>query len=212
MLATSDLLDAAIRVVTRDGMGALTLDAVAREAGVSKGGLTHHYATKDALVTAMLEHFGQRLLRELDRFAADDPDLAGRRVRAMMKVAYPELRDDVAAPRSRRKKSTSANHTASSEAQQLFYAAIAAAVVNPKLLEPLRQHVAGLRDRMMQNPSDGLWQIITWLALDGLMIWQMLGLMTPDEPLHSDILQFLFKLSSNPPVTEDSEEVQHVGT
>jgi AcrR family transcriptional regulator len=211
MLATSDLLDAAIRVVTRDGMGALTLDAVAREAGVSKGGLTHHYATKDALITAMLEHFGQRLLRELDRFAADDPDLAGRRVRAMMKVAYPELRESEA-PRSRRKKSTAANNTASSEAQQLFYAAIAAAVVNPKLLEPLRQHVAGLRDRMMQNPSDGLWQIITWLALDGLMIWQMLGLMSPDEPLHSDILQFLFKLSSNPPVPVDSEEVQHVGT
>lgn len=208
MLATSELLDAAIRVVSRDGMGALTLDAVAREAGVSKGGLTHHFATKDALITAMLEHFAQRLVRELDRFAADDPDLAGRRVRAMMKVAYPELRDPDA-PRRRRKKSEAG---ATSEAQQLFYAAIAASVVNPKLLEPLRQHASGLRDRMMQYPADGLWQVITWLALDGLMIWQMLGLMSADDPLHGEILQFLFKLSSNPPVAVVNQEVEHVGT
>lgn len=200
MLATENLLDAAIRVVTRDGLGALTLDGVAREAGVSKGGLTHHFATKDALVTAMLEHFAQRLVRELDRFAADDPELAGRRVRAMMKVGHPELREDA----------TAADGQQSSEVQQLFYAAIAAAVVNPKLLEPLRQHADALRQRMLQQPSDGLWQIIIWLALDGLMLWKFLGLLSQDDPLHSNVLQFLFGLSSRPPRTEAAEEVQHV--
>lgn len=207
MLAAADLLDAAIRVLIREGMGALTLDAVAREAGVSKGGLTHHYATKDALVAAMLEHFADRLVRELDRFAADDPDLAGRRVRAMMKVAYPELRDD---PREGAK--VVGSEGSASEAQQLFYAAIAASVVNPKLLEPLKQHVSELRNRMLQQSPDGLWQVITWLALDGLMIWQMLGLMSADEPLHAEILQVLYKLSSRPPIQELCGEVDHVST
>ena len=37
------LLDAAAAVVRRDGAGALTLDAVAAEAGVSKGGLLYHF-------------------------------------------------------------------------------------------------------------------------------------------------------------------------
>ena len=200
MLATADLLDAAIRVVTRDGLGALTLDGVAREAGVSKGGLTHHFATKDALVTAMLEHFAQRLIREVDRFAADDPELAGRRVRAMMKVGHPELRGDVAPADSKQ----------ASEVQQLFYAAIAAAVVNPKLLEPLKQHADGLRQRMLQQPSDGLWQIIIWLALDGLMLWKLLGLISQDDPMHGEVLQFLYGLSSRPPMTEPAEEVEYV--
>lgn len=212
MLANTDLLDAAIRVLMRQGMGALTLDAVAKEAGVSKGGLTHHFATKDALVSAMLEHFAQRLVRELDRFAADDPDLAGRRVRAMMKVAYPELRDP-AVPNGQRSSGDglSESHPAS-EAQQLFYAAIAASVVNPKLLEPLRHHASDLRDRMLQHTPDGLWQVVTWLALDGLMIWQMLGLMSRDEPLHSEILQLLFKLSSKPPAAVTNEEMRNVAT
>jgi len=51
---------------------------------------------------------------------------------------------------------------------------------------------------------------VTWLALDGLMIWQMLGLMSAEEPLHSEILQLLYKLSSRPPIQELSDEVEHV--
>jgi AcrR family transcriptional regulator len=49
------LLDAAVAVVRREGPRALTLDAVAAEAGVSKGGLLYHFATKDDLVDALIE-------------------------------------------------------------------------------------------------------------------------------------------------------------
>ena len=41
--ARARLLDAAVAVVRRDGAQALTLDAVAAEAGVSKGGLLYHF-------------------------------------------------------------------------------------------------------------------------------------------------------------------------
>ena len=212
MLAPEALLDAAIQVVSRDGLGALTLDAVAKEAGVSKGGLTHHYATKDALVTAMLEHFAQRLMRELDRFAADDPELKGRRIRAMMKVAFPELRDDTpAGGRSSRAKSAAGKRAAngvSSEVQQLFFAAIAANVVNPDLLKPLRHHAGEMRERMMRQSPDGLWQVITWLALDGLMLWQMLGLLPKNDPLQSRMLRLLYTLSSEPPAAVLEQEAQ----
>ena len=46
------LLDAAAVVVRRDGAQALTLDAVAAEAGVSKGGLLYHFKTKRELLDA----------------------------------------------------------------------------------------------------------------------------------------------------------------
>jgi AcrR family transcriptional regulator len=49
------VLDAAERVVARDGALALTLDAVATEAGVSKGGVQYCYNTKDALIEAMVD-------------------------------------------------------------------------------------------------------------------------------------------------------------
>ena len=48
-----DLLDAAERVVLREGAVNLTIDAVAKEAQVSKGGVLYAFATKDALIDAM---------------------------------------------------------------------------------------------------------------------------------------------------------------
>jgi AcrR family transcriptional regulator len=48
------ILDAAEGVVLSEGMGYLTLDAVARRAGLSKAGLLHHVSSKAALVDAMV--------------------------------------------------------------------------------------------------------------------------------------------------------------
>src|ERR1700722_665718 len=48
------LLDAAERVAIRLGAAHLTLDAVAKEAKVGKGGLIYHFPSKKALFEAML--------------------------------------------------------------------------------------------------------------------------------------------------------------
>jgi AcrR family transcriptional regulator len=50
-----DLLDAAEQVLSRGGPQALTLQAVADEAGVSKGGLLYHFSNKSELVRALVE-------------------------------------------------------------------------------------------------------------------------------------------------------------
>lgn len=48
------ILEAASAVLHRRGARALTIDAVAAEAGLSKGGVLHHFASKDALVAALV--------------------------------------------------------------------------------------------------------------------------------------------------------------
>ena len=59
-ITTDDLVDAAERVVGQRGGSGLTFDAVAREAGVSKGAVLHHFPTKDALLIAMIERLAAR--------------------------------------------------------------------------------------------------------------------------------------------------------
>ncbi|MCB2153829.1 TetR/AcrR family transcriptional regulator [bacterium] len=49
------ILKAAETIVARDGAAHLTLDAVAAEAGISKGGLLYHFKTKQALIAAILD-------------------------------------------------------------------------------------------------------------------------------------------------------------
>jgi AcrR family transcriptional regulator len=51
------LLQAAGLIVTGQGIQELTLDAVAKQADVSKGGLLYHFPTKEALINAVIEHF-----------------------------------------------------------------------------------------------------------------------------------------------------------
>jgi AcrR family transcriptional regulator len=47
-------LDVAETVIMRQGIAKLALGAVAAEAGISKGGLLHHFPTKDRLVEALV--------------------------------------------------------------------------------------------------------------------------------------------------------------
>jgi len=49
------LLDAATEIIMDHGVHQLTLDEVAKTAGVSKGGLLYHYPSKEALLTAIVE-------------------------------------------------------------------------------------------------------------------------------------------------------------
>jgi AcrR family transcriptional regulator len=49
------ILDAAQAVVARDGAARMTLDAVAEEAGVSKGSVVYDYGSKQGLLQAMVD-------------------------------------------------------------------------------------------------------------------------------------------------------------
>jgi AcrR family transcriptional regulator len=60
------LLDAASTVIRRDGPQALTLDAVAAQAGVSKGGLLYHFASKRDLLDALVGRWLDEFQRDID--------------------------------------------------------------------------------------------------------------------------------------------------
>ena len=77
------LLDAATTVVHRDGAQALTLDAVAAEAEVSKGGLLYHFKSKRELVEGMVERWLSEFQREIDEMDAHF-------VRGYVKAGAPE--------------------------------------------------------------------------------------------------------------------------
>jgi AcrR family transcriptional regulator len=84
------LLDAAGAVVRRDGPTALTLDAVAHEAGVSKGGLLYHFGTKQELIEALVARWLADFQTDID---AADPHF----VRGYVRASDPagEIADEV---------------------------------------------------------------------------------------------------------------------
>jgi len=54
-VSSQQIIDAAIRVLARQGYAKTSLLDIAKEAGMSKGALHYHYPTKEALIHAVLE-------------------------------------------------------------------------------------------------------------------------------------------------------------
>jgi TetR/AcrR family transcriptional repressor of nem operon len=55
--ARARLLDAAIDVIRRQGLSATTVDDLCAAAGVTKGAVFHHFASKEALAVSAAEHW-----------------------------------------------------------------------------------------------------------------------------------------------------------
>lgn len=74
-LARERVLDAFEAILIDDGERSATLEATAQAAGVSKGGLLYHFASKEDLVAGLLERVEILAQEDLDRMAsaADGP-------------------------------------------------------------------------------------------------------------------------------------------
>jgi AcrR family transcriptional regulator len=80
--ARDKILDAALTLVQEIGAPALTLDAVAERAGVSKGGLLYHFPFKEELLTAANEAIARKLADARSAEALKLPDSPNRALKA----------------------------------------------------------------------------------------------------------------------------------
>lgn len=147
-------IQAALTIITRDGAGRLTIDAIARESGISKGGVLHQFRTKEAVLKALLEYQiekGETLFRDtLDQIPSSHRE--------------PVLEAQIATLR------VAASHPTTTSL------AIAGALADsPGLLGVLREN-QGLRvDSMKQQATDPLLALVRWSAANGLALSSILG-------------------------------------
>ena len=80
------LLKVAGEQILEHGLANLTLDAVARASGVSKGGLLHHFPSKQHLLEGLIRDLHDRFRERLRDLAQADPMPEGRFARAYLKA------------------------------------------------------------------------------------------------------------------------------
>lgn len=78
----SAILDAAERVILRQGLAATTIESVAAEAGLSKGGLFYHFATKKEMLLQLMERYQEQFLHTRQELYDDLPAEPGRLLKA----------------------------------------------------------------------------------------------------------------------------------
>ncbi|HEV2633793.1 MAG TPA: TetR/AcrR family transcriptional regulator [Actinocrinis sp.] len=153
------LLDAAEAVLADHGSQGLTLAAVAERAGVSKGGLLYHFATKDALIRALIERLVAGFDALVESYRKERP---GWYTRAYVEASFAILADQDPDLARRR------------------WAALCASSTDPLLRAPLAEaQRRWVNDRLAEEPDPDLGQLVRFAA-DG--VWEAAEL---DESLLS---------------------------
>lgn len=152
------LLDAAEAVILRDGMSNMSIEAVAAEAGISKGGLLHHFPSKDRLVEGMVLRIIAKWKQDYANAVEQQPPGPARHTRAMLNqcASCREEMDD------RMRRSSSA----------LF----AALMQNPALVKPLHDTYAEILQKVRQDGLPIAVGETVAAALDGLWFHWVTGL------------------------------------
>jgi AcrR family transcriptional regulator len=183
-------LAAALSIIARDGPGRLTLDAIARESGLSKGGLMHQFRTKEAVLRALLEqqlaHFGE-FTEEFRRTHAAS-------------LAHPELATQIATSRE-----------IIAQQYSVAQAMLAALASDPKLLVEAREQDARRVDQIKAEAADPELAVLRWAAARGLALLAMLRLCPiPEaelEPLFARLLDDRQWTAVERPAKEPSPKV-----
>jgi AcrR family transcriptional regulator len=149
------VLTAAITIIARDGPGRLTLDAIARESGLSKGGLMHQFRSKQAVLKALLqqqmtyfEEIGNRVL-EKARATSSQPELAAQ---------IATMQEAVAQPNS------------------VAFAMAAVIAEDPSLLSGPRKIDAQIIKAIKAKAADPELALLRWAAARGLLLNTLFGM------------------------------------
>ncbi|WP_198378662.1 TetR/AcrR family transcriptional regulator [Neoroseomonas rubea] len=163
--ARTRILDAVEAIVLARGVGGLTLDAAAKEAGVSKGGLLYHFGSKEALLTGVMERLSTFIAAEFEANVARQPEGPGRVARAFIAWAFGEA-------------DCSPGHDHHDRAAAVFLAAFHH---DPALLDPMRAQIARMKDLLLNDGIPHGAAMIVMTATDGLFMAHLFGLYRPTE-------------------------------
>lgn len=171
------LVDAALAVVAQSGGSALTLDAVAEQAGLSKGGLLYHFPTKEKLIMAMID----RALDGMD--AAIDAAMCA------------EQRSGGGGPGAFARAYVRVSFATPGEGTSGLGGLLAAVATDLSMLDGYRARTQVWRKRMAADGLDPARAEAIRLATDGLYYNQLMGAAVPDHAGMAELETFLITLA-----------------
>jgi AcrR family transcriptional regulator len=168
-----NILRSANKVILDKGADALTLEAVAEEAGISKGGLLYHFPSKKNLIQGMIESMIAKVDSALEEELVKS---GGNYLEAYIRASF----------------------KTETEPDQISYALFAAISNDPELIKPLQARFFKMQDEISAAaPSEEIGTIIR-LALDGLWISDLFGFAPPSSELRAKMLYTLLEITKKP--------------
>lgn len=176
--ARTRILDAAEAIVQARGVAGLTLEAAARDAGVSKGGLLYHFASKEALLGAMLSRLALFMEQQYRAAIEAQPEGPGRVARALLNWGFGDE-----------------GCTVTDEMHDRAAAVFLAAFHHDRaLLDPIREVIARMRADMANDGLPPGHAGAINAAGDGMFMARLFRLYTPSDVERAEMRAALGKL------------------
>lgn len=167
------ILEAAAHVIQSDGILSFTLEKVAKQAGVSKGGLLYHYPSKEKLVSGMVEYIEENYIKSIKKHAEKDTLKKGKWTRAFIKGSFEKNTPN----------------------KPMDAGLMAAVVVNRDLLKPIQEAYQHWQSRIDEDEIDVIDATILRLAVDGLWFSEIFDLAPLEEKQREEVLKRLLELT-----------------
>jgi len=148
-------IQAALTIIARDGAGRLTLDAIARESGISKGGVMHQFRTKGAVLKALLDH----QIEYFEQFSKD---------------YLAEMGNDL--PEAQLSAQIATMREVASDSQSVAFAIVGALAEEPDLLSVTRANEVEKIEHIKAEAADPDLAMLRWAAARGLALSALFGL------------------------------------
>lgn len=171
-----DILDAAQRVAVEKGAAKVSLDSVAREAGLTKGGVLYNFPSKEALIAGMLE----RLMDSYRPLVDSHQELFAGQHNPTLQSTLKIIRDHNQADRN------------------VSMAIMAAAAQNLSLLQPIREEITARFNQLCSETDNPDMAALLWAASEGLMLMDMLKMLPFDEARRESLLDCLAERAKEP--------------
>lgn len=172
-LTRDNILIEACRLVEREGITHLTLEKVAKEAGVSKGGLLYHFPSKDELIKGMIDDMIKRSYRDIDKHLPTGENPPGEWLRAFVRTTFDEVgRKDLMSP-----------------------GLLAVLLSNPDLVDTWRNAYSDWAQKIEDDNNDLIIATIVRLALEGLWFTDLLGFSPLEGEFREKVQDALIELS-----------------
>jgi AcrR family transcriptional regulator len=170
------ILDVASQIASDEGASQLTIDAVAKRAGISKGGVMYHFGSKDEMLSALVDRVTQLALTRLSESAA----LLGNRACSMLDALIDEgLRSNPAE-------------------DALISGLLGAVANNPALAKPAANAYSAVYRRFESMEAMAPNALVVALALDGLLFLRLLKLVSFDATNIERLRTVLKRLAEAP--------------
>ncbi|MEX3714519.1 TetR/AcrR family transcriptional regulator [Cytobacillus horneckiae] len=167
------ILNSATQFILENSFSDLTLEAVAKQAGISKGGLLYHFPNKDLLIKGIAEHIFEDVSMNFTELAESDPKVTGKWCRALIESSKLDL-----------------ENMAEQNVDKL-----ALSLLNLDAAKDISEMYQSILVKLDKDGIDPITATMIRLVIDGLYYSEMLNIAPLEKDKQEKIFQRLFQMT-----------------